>query len=160
MNYIPSFLTALAGAMFLLAVLIAFEKWPFNRKHRGRNTTEVEATLFLKMMIEECDLFLRIYRGLYADYPEETKFPLNYKSWPEFSSGKIWTVAQLRLSCFNSRLDWFVMMLKAGFRLTGWKDSPEIFDMPKDSTRMVDLLESLSRLRIVMLDKVKVLEGR
>jgi hypothetical protein len=49
-----------------------------------REARKSEAMAF-RILLEDADLLLRIYRRLGFDDPEKTRLPLNHATWPNFN---------------------------------------------------------------------------
>ena len=107
-------------------------------------------------MREECELFLKMYRFLNAEYADDSKLPLSPRAWPDVN-GQVWSYPQLSLYCLKTRFDWFVTMMKLGCQEAEWPE-PAIINT-KAGNHMVDILANLEKCQRFLEAKIAELDG-
>ncbi len=87
-----------AAILFYLLVAVACISLGMNIKQNARYKIALtKSGLAFRMLSEECEFFLRVYRQIKFDNPENCRYPLNSSSWPDFHPPTTWTYVQISL---------------------------------------------------------------
>ena len=120
----------------------------------NRGGSRRASKLALALISEECEYLLRKYRRLDATDPANTTLPLNPASWPVFNPAATWTHTQVSLCCLSARFASFVAVASHALGEMGLDDYVELFQMPPQTTLMVDLLAALQDFRNLLQAKI------
>lgn len=148
-----TFLWLMGGYFMLCGLYLSFQRLRFRTKKRDE-----ARSLAFRMLLEESEFFHKSYRVLAANDPEHTKRPLNHTSWPASGSDQPWSYTNVSLCCLSSHFTWFLAAAKVSFNEMAWKEWVELFNLPEDSTLMVDLLVALERFQRVLESKIELAE--
>lgn len=119
-----------------------------------RPTSRNGSAIALRLLIEECQFMIRMYRMLDQDFREESRLPLHSASWPEF--GKIWTYPQYCMSSLSSSLKLFLNKAELVWKESGWTDSHPIFQTGRiESTLLANLIGDLDSFQRALEHKIR-----
>lgn len=146
---------ALLGIDLAITVYRKYAKPPGTAPQAEKTMVARLANLALGFMIEQAELFLRLYRELDQHERDQVKFPLSPNSCPDF--GQKWELRHARLWALRQHLDWLVLTAETAWKEMGWTDRPMLFVDAKDSSIvMANLLGSLEDFKLRIKDKLSL----
>ena len=147
--------------LFYVLVVVVCILVVVNIKHHARYKIALSKSgLAFRMLSEECEFFLRVYRQIKFDNPESCRYPLNSSSWPTFNPPTTWTSTQISLCNLAARLDWFIIVSRKAFEEAGWKDYVEIFQLNRQQATIVELEAALEAFKNFLKTKIASLPPR
>jgi hypothetical protein len=115
------------------------------------------ATLGFRLLKDECEFLLRIYRELNQDHRDIVRLPLSRNSCPPF--GGKWEYVHCALWMLSHRTKWMIAQAEVTWAEMAWADRPILFTTSKDeSIVMANLLADLERFQTDLETTIKRLK--